>query len=591
MLEGHIPASLSNASMLEAIYLVNNSFTGQIPTTFGKLSRLSVLSLQINRLEANDSEGWEFLQGLGQCRNLTKLGLAGNQLQGVIPHSIGNLSQSLQYLIFGGNKLSGIVPPSIGNLSGLTQLTLDTNSLTGDIGQWIGNLKNLQSLYLSNNKFTGPIPTSISNISGLLYLYLRNNSFEASIPRSLGKLGGLLYLDLSHNNLQGSIPLEIGNLMKLVDISLSSNKLTGEIPSTLERCQSLARIRMDQNLLTGSIPAFLGNITSLSMLNLSNNNFSGNIPRTLGDLPLLVELDLSHNHLQGEIPTNGIFKNATAVSLEDNWGLCGGVIDPHTPSCPSASQKFSRQYYLVRILIPIFGFMSLVLLVYVLFLVKKVPRRDHLQSSFGEYFLKVSYNDLAQATKKFSESSLIGRGSYGSVYKGRLKEQKVEVAVKVFNLEMRGAERSFIAECEALRSIQHRNLLPIITACSTVDNTGNVFKALVYEFMPNGNLDTWLHHKEDGNKDSKLLGLNQRISIAVNIADALDYLHHDCGRPTVHCDLKPSNILLDEDMNALLGDFGIARFYADSRLISPGSVSSIGVKGTIGYIAPGIVVV
>lgn len=143
-----------------------------------------------------------------------------------------------------------------------------------------------------------------------------------------------------------------------------------------------------------------------------------------------------------------------------------------------------------------------------------------------------------------------------------------------------------MAECEALRSIQHRNLLPIITACSTVDSNGNVFKALVYEFMPNGNLDTWLHHKGDG-KDPKHLGLAERINIAVNIADALDYLHHDCGRPTVHCDLKPSNILLNEDMDALLGDFGIARFYVDSHLASPGSISSIGVKGTIGYIAPG----
>lgn len=120
-----------------------------------------------------------------------------------------------------------------------------------------------------------------------------------------------------------------------------------------------------------------------------------------------------------------------------------------------------------------------------------------------------------------------------------------------------------------------------------MDSIGNVFKALVYELMPNGNLDSWIHPKRDG-KVAKILGLTQRINIAANIADALDYLHHDCGRPTVHCDLKPSNVLLDEEMNALLGDFGIARFYADSHLTLPGSFSSIGVKGTIGYIAPGI---
>jgi len=256
-------------------------------------------------------------------------------------------------------------------------------------------------------------------------------------------------------------------------------------------------------------------------------------------------------------------------------------MDLHMPSCANTSKKTERGYYLIRVLIPILGFMSLMLLVYLLFLVKKMPRQQVSLNSFGENFLKVSYNDLAQAT-----SNLIGRGSYGSVYRGKLKESKMEVAVKVFDLEMGGAEKSFLKECEVLRSIQHRNLRPIVTACSTVDNTGIVFKALVYEFMANGNLDRWLHNKGNGIA-KKQLSLTQRLSIAVNITDALDYIHHDCGRPTVHCDMKPSNILLDDDMNALLGDFGIASFYQDSSSTSAGPItSSVGVRGTIGYIAP-----
>jgi hypothetical protein len=258
------------------------------------------------------------------------------------------------------------------------------------------------------------------------------------------------------------------------------------------------------------------------------------------------------------------------------------------PSCHFDSRRATIVCYLAKLLFPISGFTCLLLLVYVLFFKKKTSRRAHLpQLSFGEHFVKVTYNDLAQATGGFSESNLIGRGSYGSVYSGKLMEIKIEVAVKVFDLEMQGAETSFLAECEALRSIQHRNLVSIVTACSSIDMTGNSFKALIYELMPNGNLDKWIHPKGDETVP-KRLSLTQRIAVVVNVADALDYLHHDCGRPTVHCDLKPSNILLDDDMNALLSDFGITRLYANPQSIWAGSISSIGVKGTIGYIPPGI---
>jgi serine/threonine protein kinase len=157
----------------------------------------------------------------------------------------------------------------------------------------------------------------------------------------------------------------------------------------------------------------------------------------------------------------------------------------------------------------------------------------------------------------------------------------VQVAIKIFDLGMKFADRSFVSECEALGIIRHRNLLPILTSCSTIDNRGNDFKALIYEFMHNGSLDTWLHQKHCG-VSRKILGLAQRISIAIDIANALVYLHHDCERPIVHCDLKPTNILLDDDMNACIGDFGIANLLGYSS-----SSSSVAVTGTVGYIPPG----
>ncbi|KAL7220509.1 hypothetical protein ACSBR2_013399 [Camellia fascicularis] len=110
---------------------------------------------------------------------------------------------------------------------------------------------------------------------------------------------------------------------------------------------------------------------------------------------------------------------------------------------------------------------------------------------------------------------------------------------------------SFVAECEALRRIRHRNLVKVFTACSSVDYNGNDFKALVYEFMVNGSLEDWLHANENEDEvhvESRNLNLLQRLNIAVDVASALDYLHHHYSEPIVHCDLKPSNVLLNDEM-------------------------------------------
>jgi serine/threonine protein kinase len=203
--------------------------------------------------------------------------------------------------------------------------------------------------------------------------------------------------------------------------------------------------------------------------------------------------------------------------------------------------------------------------------------------SFSSKFPKVSYNDIARATCGFSASNLIGKGTYSSVYKGKLFQGRTMVAIKVFRLETRGAQKSFIAECNALQKVRHRNLVPIVTACSSIDSNGNDFKALVYEFMPQGDLHELLYSTRIH------ITMAQRISIVVDVADAVEYLHHSNQGTIVHCDLKPSNILLDDNMTAHVGDLGLARFKFDSAASSSThSIStSAAIMGTIGYIAPG----
>uniref|UniRef100_A0A8I6YHL5 non-specific serine/threonine protein kinase n=1 Tax=Hordeum vulgare subsp. vulgare TaxID=112509 RepID=A0A8I6YHL5_HORVV len=582
MFEGQIPASLGNALGLERLELGTNYLTGEITSSLGKLSNLYYLNLQQNNLEAVDKQSWEFFNGLTNCTSLEVLSLAGNQLQGTIPNTIGNFSSSLTEIYLGGNKLSGMVRTSVGNLGSLYFLGLEYNNLTGTIEEWTGKLTKLQGLNLQVNSFIGSLPSSLGQLTQLTELNLGNNIFEGPIPPTLGNLQQLSLLNLNQNNLQANIPTQIGSLTTLVSLDLSSNKLTGKIPDTLSKCQNIQTMQMAQNLLVGTIPISFRMLQSLSMLNLSHNSLSGAIPVSLNELQLS-ELDLSYNHLEGEIPRNGVFENAASTYLGGNWGLCGGVASLHMPLCHAVSRRSEIEYYLIRALIPLFGFMSITMLAYItIFGKKRSQRRKLLFLSFGKKFPRVSYNDLSRATGNFSEANLIGRGSYGSVYRGKLTQSKIQVAIKVFDLSLKCADRSFVTECDVLRSIRHRSLLPILTACSTIDNNSEAFKALIYEFMPKGNLDTWLHHKIS-DRSPKCLSLAQRATVVVCVADALAYLHYDCERQIVHCDVKPTNILLDDDMNAYLGDFGIASLVGHSS-----SNTSVGLKGTIGYIAPGM---
>ncbi|XP_062198143.1 probable LRR receptor-like serine/threonine-protein kinase At3g47570 [Phragmites australis] len=598
--QGQIPPSLANATNLESINIGDNAFHGIIPS-FGSLSNLNELILASNQLEAGD---WSFLSSLTNCTKLEVLSLGTNIMQGNLPSSVGSLARSLKALVLHANKISGTIPPEIGNLTNLGFLRMEQNNFVGDLPGSIGNLANLTFLNLSRNKLSGQIPLSIGKLRQLNELYLQENNLSGPIPSALGDCKNLnilnlscntlnesipkelfsLYslssgLDLSHNQLSGQIPQEIGRLINTGLLNFSNNHLSGRIPSTLGACVHLESLHMEGNFLDGRIPESFINLGGIAEIDLSRNNLSGEIPTFFQSFNSLKLLNLSFNNLEGQMPAGGIFQNSSEVFVQGNIMLCSSTPMLQLPLCFASSKhrRTSHNLKIVGITVALVLVSSLCVVFILLKRSKRSKPSDHPQLKELKNF---SYADLVRATNGFSSDNLVGSGAYGSVYKGALESEAHAVAIKVFKLDQLGATKSFLAECEAFRNTRHRNLVRVISACSTCDHKGNDFKALIVEYMANGTLESWLYSEMEGP-----LSLGSRATIAVDIASALDYLHNHCMPPIVHCDLKPSNVLLDDVMGARVSDFGLAKFLHTSSSITS-STSLAGPRGSVGYIAP-----
>ncbi|CAL5322662.1 unnamed protein product [Camellia sinensis] len=612
---GSIPVSISNASNLYYIDLGENELTGGVPT-LEKLHNLHQLFVHSNHLGSGHRSDLDFLSSLINATSLVSLNLDNNNFGGMLTETIANLSTNLVIIYLDQNRISGSIPSGIANLINLERLWLSQNQFTGNIPFDIGKLQRLRELVFWNNELTGNISSSLGNLSLLITVDLSNNNFRGIIPPSLGNCKTLFFLNLEHNSLSGPIPqpvislsslsklglnynsltgplpVEVGNLKNLGYLNVGENMLYGEIPDTLGSCVLLEILSMEGNLFQGTIPSTLDSLRGMQLLDLSRNNLSGRIPEYLENFKFLETLNLSNNDFEGAVPIKGIFTNASAISVEGNSKLCGGIPELQLSACNSIQSKKWRLTLNSKLAISICsGLLGLSFFLFILYICwYRKTKKDLPSVSLRKSLLRVSYQTLFNATGGFSVENLIGVGSFGSVYRGILEYGATIVAVKVLNLQRHGASKSFMAECKALRNIKHRNLVKVLTACSGVDYQGNDFKALVYDFMENGSLDEWLHpvNREDElNNEPKKLSLHQRLNISIDVACALDYLHHQCPTPIVHCDLKATNVLLNNDMTGHVGDFGLARFLPEAtHSFSTSQGSSIGVRGSIGYAAP-----
>ncbi|XP_043706882.1 receptor kinase-like protein Xa21 [Telopea speciosissima] len=365
--------------------------------------------------------------------------------------------------------------------------------LSGQIPSSIGNLTLLYEFHFDSNNLNESIPSSIGNCQQLQYLTLDNNNFQGPVPKQLFLLSSLsIYLDLSYNSLANSLPIEIGNLKSLSTIDISNNRLFGKIPFSIGGCNSLEHLYTGGNLIEGTIPQSLTLMKEFQVLDLSLNNLSGQIPKDLEKLSALQSLNLSFNNLEGEVPTKEIFGNTSAIFVSGNDKLCGGIAELHLPACTNHGSTKREKSLALSIVLVIIGVILGFLLIssfLTLYWIRRSKSKPPSTPIIGEQLLKLSYKDLFQATRGFFANNFLGSDSFGFVYKGIIDQDEAIVAVKVFNFQNPRVYKSFMAECKALRNIRHRNLVKIVTSCSSLNSKGKDFKALVYEFMPNWSLD------------------------------------------------------------------------------------------------------
>ncbi|KAJ7948367.1 Receptor-like protein kinase [Quillaja saponaria] len=541
--EGSLPESISWSPNLKELKLFNNSLNGQLPRELGKNSSLQYLDVSYNQFSG------EIPETLCEKGELIDLLLIYNSFSGKIPDSLGKC-QTLNRVRLRQNKLSGVVPEAFWGLPHLYLLDLVENSLSGHISTAISGAHNLSLLFISENKFSG------------------------LIPDELGLLGNLVEFIGSHNNISGHLPKSIVKLSQLGKLDLSDNELSGEIPSGIHACKKINELNLANNRMDGKIPNEVGSMPVLNYLDLSGNYFSGEIPLELQNLKLNM-LNLSNNQLYGDIPplyANGNYRN----SFVGNPGLCGDIHG----LCPRfGGSKNTGNLWIFRSIFALAGIVFIIGVVWFYLKYQNIKKvKKGLAMSKWKSFHKLGFSEF-EIVKCLSEDNVLGSGASGKVYKVVLSNGEIVAVKKLWRASKKddgcvGSEKDeFDVEVETLGKIRHKNIVRLWCCCNTGDN-----KLLVYEYMPNGSLGDLLH----SNKGS-LLDWPTRYKIAIDAAEGLSYLHHDCASPIVHRDVKSNNILLDGEYGAKVADFGVAKVVNG---VSQGAESMSVIAGSCGYIAP-----
>ncbi|KAJ6883678.1 receptor-like kinase TMK4 [Populus alba x Populus x berolinensis] len=593
----------------------------QLPTDLAQCTSLTTLT-------ANDCQLFGSIPDVfGSLPSLQNLRLSYNNLTGVLPPSFAN--SGIQNLWVNNQQigLTGSIEV-IGSITQLSQVWLHMNQFTGPIPD-LTECKSIFDLQLRDNQFTGTVPASLVSLPNLVNVSLSNNKFQGPVPQFppsvitvkneginkycagpgapcdalvmtlLEIAGGFGYPSTLSDKWDGNdacgwplVTCDVGK-KNVVTVNLAKQQFTGSISPSFAKLSSLKSLYLNENNLTGSIPDSLTKLPELETLDVSNNNLSGKIPEFPGSVKLITkpgnpflgtDVDTSSGGTINGTSSGG----SSAGSTKIPGGMIAGIIvavvifivvlsfilykykKRHPKSGKELKQDGGKAFFKNEVAGGGNGY-------------NKVPIALHGQSSDGDNSknifeggnVAVPIEFLRQVTDNFHEINIIGRGGFGVVYRGELHDgTKIAVKRMESTVMINKGISEFQAEIAVLTKVRHRHLVALLGYCIN----GNE-RLLVYEYMPQGTLGQHLFECHDYRYTP--LTWKQRITIALDVARGVEYLHSLAQQSFIHRDLKTSNILLGDDMRAKVADFGLVKNAPDGKY----SVETR-LAGTFGYLAP-----
>lgn len=604
---GPIPSEYGSFQSLEFIHLAGNYLSGSLPPELGSLKTLTHMEIGYNSYQGGIP--WQF----GNLSELQYLDIAGANLSGTVPYQLSNLTKLHTLLLF-RNKLSGLIPNDFSEIKTLMSLDLSDNLLSGPIPQSFSELKNLRLLSLMYNGMSGSVPESLAKLPNLDTLLIWNNFFSGSLPKDLGRFSKLKWVDVSTNNFIGSIPTAICAAGELTKLILFSNNFSGGLSPSISNCSSLVRLRIEDNSFSGEIPLdfskfqyityidlsgnrFTGGIPAdisqasnlqyfnvsnnlelggiipektwslplvqnfsasscnvsgnippfhsckyLSVLELNMNNFSGTLPKSISKCGSIKLLNVSFNDISGSIPPEKVFKLMDSSSFLGNPKLCGAPLRPchHGKEIPNDLELGSKRTQKIAWVLIICG-------VVVIFLAISLFGVSYFRKGNQGQWKMVSFiglpqftaNDVLRSFNSIETMELVPTLS-GSVSKAVLP---TGIIVLVRRIEWESKRLKFMLEfINQMGNARHKNLIRLLGCCYNKN-----LAYLLYDYLPNGNLAEKIKMKRDW---------AAKYKIVIGVAKGLCFLHRDCFPAITHGDLRASNIVLDENMEAHLAEYG-----------------------------------